>query len=74
MFKEEKENYINIDLEMISFWVIKVFVIHFNLIARKYLDKMFPRQWIDKGGPIAWPSRSPDLNHWISFCQVMQSL
>ncbi|KAJ4435606.1 hypothetical protein ANN_18222 [Periplaneta americana] len=27
-----------------------------------YLDRRFPDRWIGRGGPIAWPPRSPDLN------------
>ncbi|KAJ4449827.1 hypothetical protein ANN_01233 [Periplaneta americana] len=30
--------------------------------ARRYLDRRFPDRWIGRGGPIAWPPRSPDLN------------
>jgi hypothetical protein len=37
-------------------------VTHFSLIARRYLNRKFPGQWIGRGGPIAWPPRSPDLN------------
>ncbi|KAJ4427803.1 hypothetical protein ANN_25456, partial [Periplaneta americana] len=35
---------------------------HFSRTARRYLDRRFPDRWIGRGGPIAWPSRSPDLN------------
>lgn len=34
---------------------------HFALIVRDYLDHYFPDHWIGRGGPIAWPPRSPDL-------------
>jgi len=33
---------------------------HFGLNVRQYLDSNFP-QWIGRGGPVAWPPRSPDL-------------
>ncbi|KAJ4431598.1 hypothetical protein ANN_20197 [Periplaneta americana] len=35
---------------------------HFSRTARRYLDRRFPNRWIGRGGRIAWPSRSPDLN------------
>jgi hypothetical protein len=35
---------------------------HFSLFARRYLNRKFSSQWIGRGGPIAWPPRSPDLN------------
>ncbi|KAJ4435786.1 hypothetical protein ANN_18405 [Periplaneta americana] len=35
---------------------------HFSHTARRYLDRRFPDRWIGRGGPIAWPPRSPDLN------------
>ncbi|KAJ4438679.1 hypothetical protein ANN_14626 [Periplaneta americana] len=35
---------------------------HFSRTARRYLDRRFPDRWIGRGGPIAWPPRSPDLN------------
>ncbi|KAJ4448851.1 hypothetical protein ANN_00242 [Periplaneta americana] len=35
---------------------------HFSRTARRYLDRRFPDRWIGRGGPVAWPPRSPDLN------------
>ncbi|KAJ4439355.1 hypothetical protein ANN_07477 [Periplaneta americana] len=35
---------------------------HFSRTACRYLDRRFPDRWIGRGGPIAWPPRSPDLN------------
>jgi hypothetical protein len=35
---------------------------HFNLVARRYLNRKLPNRWIGIGGPIVWPPRSPDLN------------
>ncbi|KAJ4428626.1 hypothetical protein ANN_24671 [Periplaneta americana] len=35
---------------------------HFSRMARRYLDRRFPDRWIGRGGPIAWPPCSPDLN------------
>lgn len=33
---------------------------HFSHVARDYLNNTFPNRWIGRGGPIAWPPRSPD--------------
>lgn len=35
---------------------------HFALRVRQYLDRKYGEKWIGRGGPIAWPPRSPDLN------------
>ena len=37
---------------------------HFNLNARQVLSSRnyFRNRWIGRGGPVAWPARSPDLN------------
>ncbi|KAJ4439464.1 hypothetical protein ANN_07588 [Periplaneta americana] len=35
---------------------------HFSRMDHRYLDRRFPDRWIGRGGPIAWPPRSPDLN------------
>ncbi|KAJ4441026.1 hypothetical protein ANN_10875 [Periplaneta americana] len=29
---------------------------------RRHLNNIFPDRWIGRGGPVPWPSRSPDLN------------
>lgn len=34
---------------------------HYARRVREYLNEEFPRRWIGRGGPIAWPPRSPDL-------------
>ncbi|PSN41739.1 hypothetical protein C0J52_16924 [Blattella germanica] len=34
---------------------------HIHRNVKTFLDVTFPRNWIDRGGPIAWPPRSPDL-------------
>ena len=28
---------------------------------REYLNESFPNRWLGRGGPVAWPPRSPDL-------------
>ena len=35
---------------------------HFSVDVRKHLSAVFPGRWIGRGGPIPWPTRSPDLN------------
>ena len=41
---------------------------HFSRVARQFLNQHFANKWIGRGGPVAWPARSPDLNpldfHW----------
>lgn len=34
---------------------------HYAVAVRGFLDGVF-RSWIGRGGPVAWPARSPDLN------------
>ena len=31
-------------------------------VARQFLNQRFANKWIGRGGPIAWPARSLDLN------------
>ncbi|XP_036146021.1 uncharacterized protein LOC118646676 [Monomorium pharaonis] len=35
---------------------------HFSRRVREILDDRYPNRWMGRGGPIAWPPRSPDLN------------
>lgn len=35
---------------------------HFGREVREFLDTTFENNWIGRGGPVAWPPRSPDLN------------
>ena len=36
---------------------------HYTRHVREYLNESFPNRWLDRGGPVAWPPRSPDLTH-----------
>ncbi|GFW01257.1 DUF4817 domain-containing protein [Trichonephila clavipes] len=35
---------------------------HYTRHVREHLDRTFPNRWIGRGGPVAWPPRSPDLS------------
>lgn len=35
---------------------------HFFIAVREHLNRTFGQRWIGRGGPVAWPPRSPDLN------------
>ena len=35
---------------------------HFCINVCQHLNNIFPRCWIGRGGPIAWPAWSPDIN------------
>ncbi|GBM45707.1 hypothetical protein AVEN_14150-1 [Araneus ventricosus] len=48
---------------------------HFSSTVRKFLNAAFPTRWIERGGPVAWPPRSPDLNPLdFFFWEHMKSL
>jgi len=34
---------------------------HYTRRMREYLNESFPTCWLGRGGPVAWPPRSPDL-------------
>jgi len=34
---------------------------HYTRHVREFLNESFPNCWLGRGGPIAWPPRSPDL-------------
>ena len=34
---------------------------HYTRHVRDYLNESFPNRWLGRGGPVAWPLRSPDL-------------
>ena len=34
---------------------------HYAHVARQTLNRLFPNQWIGRGGEFPWPARSPDL-------------
>lgn len=40
---------------------------HFSRDVREFLKNQYGEHWIGRGGPVAWPARSPDLNP-CDFC------
>ena len=34
---------------------------HYTIFVRVLLYELFPNRWLGRGGPVAWPPRSPDL-------------
>lgn len=34
---------------------------HFSILVRNHLNEVYPNRWIGRGGPRAWPPRSPDM-------------
>ena len=34
---------------------------HYTRHVRDYLNESFHNRWLGRGGPVAWPPRSPDL-------------
>lgn len=43
---------------------------HFYRRVRNRLNRVYPRRWIGRGGPVAWPPRSPDLTSLDYFFGV----
>ncbi|KOC70412.1 hypothetical protein WH47_02915, partial [Habropoda laboriosa] len=35
---------------------------HFLCAVKRFLNNTFANRWIGRGGPTAWPPRSPDCN------------
>ena len=45
----------------------------FSRVARQFLNRHFANKWIGRGGLIAWPARSPDLNPFrFSFVRTFK--
>ena len=40
---------------------------HYTRHVREYLNESFPNHWLGRGGPVAWPLRSPDLTP-LDYC------
>ena len=34
---------------------------HYSMVTREVLDHDFNCHWIDKAGPVSWPTRLPQL-------------
>lgn len=53
---------VNLDVRRQMFFLHDGAPPHFALEVRQHLINVFAGRWIGRGGPIAWPPRSPDLN------------
>ena len=40
---------------------------HFARPVTAWLNNHFPKEWVGRNGPVAWPPRRPDLNP-CDFC------
>ncbi|GFU52326.1 hypothetical protein TNCV_3958501 [Trichonephila clavipes] len=40
---------------------------HFSIIVHYHLPTTYTKRWIKRNGPVAWPSRSLDLNLFYFF-------
>ena len=47
---------------------------YFGNAARDHLTATFGARWIGRGGPTAWPARSPDLPRFIFLWGYMKSV
>ena len=54
-------------LTMTSMYQLDCAPAHFTPPVRQWLDHHFPGRWIGRGGPVAWPARSPDLTQLDLF-------
>lgn len=52
---------IPLNLRRIAWFQLDGCPAHFGRNVRNWLDNHFPERWIGRGGPVAWPPRSPDL-------------
>ena len=43
---------------------------HYALCSRQVMNKIFDEKWIERGGPIAWSPRSPDLTSQDYFLWI----
>jgi hypothetical protein len=47
---------------------------HFGSNFAEYVNESYQGRWVRRGGPVAWPSRSPDLNALDFFIWSERSL
>jgi Mga helix-turn-helix domain len=41
---------------------------HYARNVREFMNNQWDQQWLGRGGPVAWPARSPDLTPIDFFC------
>jgi hypothetical protein len=42
--------------------------LHFHEEVTDFLNFTIPQKWIDRGGPVTWPPRSPDPTTGLRTC------
>lgn len=52
---------IPLNLRLLAWFQLDGCPAHFHLNVRNWLNNNFPNRWIGRGGPVAWPPRSPDI-------------
>jgi hypothetical protein len=40
---------------------------HFLRNVRQHMQQNFREYWVESGGPVIWPARSPDQNSMVFF-------
>ena len=44
---------------------------HYSLFSRQVMNEILDEKWTGRGGPVAWPPRSPDLTSPDYFLWVL---
>jgi hypothetical protein len=62
--ERRKNVHINMWPETFNLWIIdeRILSWHISRAVRDVLNNTYHDRWIGRGGPTAWPPRSPDLN------------
>ncbi|CAH2016044.1 unnamed protein product [Acanthoscelides obtectus] len=56
-----------LDLRRLAWFQLDGCPAHYSRTVRNWLDEHYPERWIGRGGPVAWPPRSPGVNRLDFF-------
>ena len=48
-------------------------LMHNAVPVRQWINDHYPQRWIDRGGPISWPPRSPDIMPMVMKTKVYEA-